>query len=135
MPPLSLATHTFRTRQDDFSTQVSCDQDPKFWFRLEESQGGDIISDFFLGAFDPALGSDLLTVCYKKIGRTPAAHLVFRDILASRPADPAAAATEQVRLESYTKAMLADYGRAIRMSRIVPRRGKLDLMIDTKTAA
>ena len=131
MPTLSLATCTFQTRQDDFSVQVSCDQDPKFWFRLEGSQSEDIITDFFLGGFDSALGGDLLAMCYKKIGRTPAAHLVFRDILVSRPAHSAAAATEQAHLEGYTKSMLAGYGRAIRMSRIVHRRDKLDLMIDT----
>jgi hypothetical protein len=135
MPTPSLATCTFQTRQDDFSAQVSCDQDPKFWFRLEESQGEDTITDFFIGGFDPSLGGDLLTMCYRKIGRTPAAHLVFRDVLASRPADPAAADAEQLRLEGYTKEMLAGQGRAIQTSHIVHRRGKLDLMIDTKTAA
>jgi hypothetical protein len=135
MPTPSLAKCTFQTRQDDFSSQVSCGQDPKFWFRLEESQGEDIITDFFLGGFDPALGGDLLTMCYKIVGRTPAPHLVFRDVLSSRPVDPAAANAEQLRLEGYTKEMLSGQGRAIRTSRIVHRRGKLDLMIDTKTAA
>ena len=70
MPASSLATYTFQMRQDDFSVQVSCDQDPKFWFRLEQGQGEDIITDFFLGGFDPALGGDLLNMCYKKISRS-----------------------------------------------------------------
>lgn len=134
MPTPSLIGYTFQARRDDFSEQVSCGQDPKFWFRLEVSKDEDAITDFFLGGFDPILGGDLLTMCYKKIGREPAAHLVFRDILASRPAGPVATDTEQRRLEEYAKAMLAWRGRILGTSCIVRHRDKLDLMIDTKAA-
>ena len=63
MSVLSLSPDMFKIRRDDFSAQVSCDRDPKFWFRLEVTQDADKITDFLLGAFDPSLGGDLLTIC------------------------------------------------------------------------
>ena len=122
---------TFRIRQDEFSVQVSCDQDPKFWFRLEVTAGSDHITDFFLGSFDPALAGDLLAMCYAKIGRLPQDQLVFNDILSSRQAsNPDAVTAVRANFEEYARAMLAYYGRSVRASRIVPRRDKLDLIVD-----
>jgi hypothetical protein len=121
---------TFDVRHDDFSAQVSCKQDPKFWFRVELAGGEDHITDFFLGSFDPALGGDLLAMCYAKVSRVPQDRLVFDDILSSRPCDPDAIKTARGNLEAYARAMLANYGRSLRSSRIARRRGKFDLMLD-----
>ena len=126
----SLSTCTFRARYDEFSSQVSCEQDSKFWFRLEAAEGRDNVTDFFLGAFDPGLGGDLLTMCYKKLGKIPQQRLVFGDILSSRLGDSAAVDAAKTRFEEYTKAMLAAYGRSIRASHIARRREKWDLVID-----
>jgi hypothetical protein len=128
-PPPS--TCTFRVRHDDFSAQVSCDQDPKFWFRLEVADDCDNITDFFLGAFDPNLGGDLLAMCYKKVVRSPRQRLVFGDILSSRPDNPAVIETAKARFEEYAKAMLASYGRSVHASHIARRGKKVDLVIDT----
>ena len=127
----SPSTCTFQTRHDDFSKQVSCDQDRKFWFRLEAAQGCDTITDFFLGNFDSDVGGDLLAICYRKINRVPSGRLVFGDILSSRPSDLAAVDNAKARLEEYAKMLLAGYGRSVGNARIVPRRDKLDLVIDT----
>jgi hypothetical protein len=127
----SPSTCTFRTRQDEFSTQISCDQDPKFWFRLESVEGCDTITDFVLGNFGSDVGGDLLAMCYKKINRIPPDCLVFGDILSSRPSDAVTVDNAKARLEGYVKAMLAGYGRFVRTSSIVPRRNKLDLVIAT----
>jgi hypothetical protein len=131
MSSLSPLLSTFRARRDDFSVQISCHQDPKFWFRLEEKQERDHISDFFLGNFDPALAGDLLAMCYQTIGRSPRARLVFSDILSSKPGDPHTIDTAKRRFEDYTKAMLAYYGCSIGSAKILPRREKIDLIIDT----
>lgn len=131
MPALSPFVCTFQVRRDDFSAQVSCDQDTKFWFRLEETHERDDITDFFLGGFDPALAGDLLAMCYKSIGRPPRAHLVFGDILSSQPGNPHAVDNARLRFEEYTKAMLAHYGCSVGSANIASRRGKFDLIIDT----
>jgi hypothetical protein len=127
-PPLSC---TFQVRHDDFSVQVSCKQDTKFWFRLEQAHEQDNITDFFLGGFDPALAGDLLAMCYKSIGRPPRSRLVFGDILSSQPGNPQAVDSARLRFEEYTKAMLAHYGCSVGSANIASRRGKFDLAIDT----
>jgi hypothetical protein len=131
MSALSLSTDMFKIRRDDFSAQVSCDPDPKFWFRLEVAQDGDKITDFFLGAFDPSLGGDLLTICYKKVAKIPHRCIVFADFLSSGPSDPAAIETAKARFEEYAKTMLVAYGRTMHASRVVRRRDKFDLVMDT----
>jgi hypothetical protein len=131
MSTLSLSTSAFQIRRDDFSAQVSSDDDPKFWFRLEEAQGGDNITDFFLGAFDPSLGGELLAICYKKAEKIPHRCIVFKDFLSTGPSDPVAIETAKARIERYAKTMLAAYGRSVRGSHVVRRREKFDLVIDT----
>ena len=128
---LSIRNCTFKVQQDDFSIQVSCDQDPKFWFRLEIGEGQDRITDFFLGVFYPALGGDLLALCYNKIARDPQDQLVFSDILSSRLGNPNAIDATRVNFEKYAKAMLDHYGRRLRSSRVLQRRSKFDLILDT----
>src|SRR5580704_12465458 len=118
MAPLSPSTWTFQVRHDDFSTQVSCDQDRMFWFRLEVAEGRDNITDFSLGAFDSSFGGDLLAACYKKAGKLPQRCIVFRDFLSSGSSDPAAIATAKTRFEEYAKVMLAAYGRSVHASHI-----------------
>ena len=124
---------TFQIRRDDVSTQVSCDEDLKFWFRLEAAEGRDHITDFSLGAFDLGIGGDLLARCYKEAGKIPQRRIVFRDFMSSGPSDPAAIGTTKTRLEDYAKVMLAAYGRFPQATHIVrrpERREKLDLVID-----
>ena len=127
----SPSTCTFQVRHDDFSTQVSCEQDHMFWFRVEVAEGRDNITDFSLGAFDSGIGGDLLAACYKTAGKLPQRYIVFRDFLSSRSSDPEAIATAKTGFEEYTKVMLAAYGRSVHASHIVRRREKLDLVIDT----
>src|ERR1700761_9575571 len=103
------ANYTFSVRLDDFSKQVSCDQDLKFWFRLEGTDKSDSITDFFLGGFDPALGGDLLILCYRVLNLEPNNRIVFRDILSSRPIDGAAIKSISTSLESYTRQLLASH--------------------------
>jgi hypothetical protein len=129
MPAPSLLSCNFHVRYDDVSVQVSCDQEPKFWFRLELADDLDIITDFTVGAFDQALGGDLLAMCFSKIGRTPHTRLVFRDILSCRPGDPATVANAKLRFEEYAGAMLANYDRYISSSHIATRLDKFDLVI------
>jgi hypothetical protein len=132
---LSPSTCTFQVRHDQVSTQVSCEQDHKFWFRLEVANSRDSITDFSLGAFDSGIGGDLLALCYKKADKTPQRSIVFCDFLSSGPSDPAAITTAKTRFEEYAKVMLATYGRSVHAAHIErqlgPRREKLDLVIDT----
>jgi hypothetical protein len=127
----SLSTCTFQIRRDEFSAQVSCDQDPKFWFRLETAENRDNITDFFLGAFDPSLGGDLLATCYKKLAKKPNHKIVFGNFLPGGPSDPAAIETAKARFEGYAKTMLAVYGRSVHASHVLDRRKKFDLVIDS----
>ena len=129
--PAALSVGMFNLRRDDFSAQVSCDHDPKFWFPLEVAQDGDKITDFSFGAFDPSLGGDLLTICYKKLAKIPHRCIVFGDFLSSGPSDPDAIETAKARFEGYARTMLVAYGRTIDASRVVRRREKFDLVIDT----
>ena len=52
MSALPLSGWTFKVRRDQVSDQVSCDQDAKFWFRMESAEDRDNITDSSLGAFD-----------------------------------------------------------------------------------
>src|ERR1700748_1772628 len=104
---------TFKLRSDDSSEQISCDQDPKFWFRVESFDTRDDITDFFLGRFDPALGGDLLILCYKTLDREPPNRIVFKDILSSRPFDTATIKSVSRNLEEYCRQLLESYGREI----------------------
>jgi hypothetical protein len=135
MTKLSPSTYTFKVRRDQVSTQVSCEQDHKFWFRLEVAEGRDNITDFSLGAFDSSSGGDLLAACYKEAATIPQRCIVFLDFLSSGPTDPAGIANAKTRFEEYAKVLLGTYGRFVQASRIVrqvgPRREKLDLVIDT----
>jgi hypothetical protein len=131
MSDLSLSNDMFKTRHDDFSAQVLCDHDPRFWFRLETAQDGDKITDFFLGAFDPSLGGDLLAKCYNKVAKIPHRRIIFVDFLSSGSSDPAALETAKKRFEGYAKTMLLTYGRTINVTRVMRRREKLDLVVDT----
>jgi hypothetical protein len=130
MPALSPFVCTFQVRRDDFSAQVSCDQDTKFWFRLEETHERDDITDFFLGGFDPTLAGDLLAMCYRSIGRLPHARLVFGDILSSQLGDAHAVDAVKLRFENYAKAMLRHYGCSIGSAYTVLRRNKFALIIE-----
>jgi hypothetical protein len=103
MSVLSLSPDMFKIRRDDFSAQVSCDHDPKFWFRLEVTQDGDKITDFLLGAFDPSLGGDLLAICYNKIAKLPQHCIVFGDFLPSGSSDPGTIEAAKARFEGYAR--------------------------------
>jgi hypothetical protein len=130
MSAVPLSNRTFQVRRDQVSAQVSCDQDPKFWFRVESTDERDKITDFFLGTFDAALGGDLLSICYSKIARIPNRHIVFGDFLPSGPTDPSVIEQTKARLEGYTKTLLAAYGRTVQVSQVLRRREKCDLVID-----
>lgn len=102
-----------------------------FWFRLEQEPNCDKVTDFFLGAFDPTLGGDLLEACYKKIGRNPQRCLVFVDIVSSRSEYSSTVEKARAHFESCARVMLANYGISISVSKIIERRGKYDLAIET----
>lgn len=130
MPDLSAFNLTFRSRSDEFSDQISCDQDSRFWFRLEASEDSDIITDFFLGGFDTALSGDLLAHCYRTLGKTPKGRIVFGDIMSSRPVDAAIVRSAGERFADCAKQLLAGYGRSVRGVHIERRpRDKIDLVI------
>ena len=119
MSALPRSSWTFQVRLDQVSAQVSCEQDPKFWFRVESTGERDNITDFFLGAFDATLGGDLLTLCYSKIAKIPNRRIVFGDFLPSGPIDPSAIETTKARLEGYTTTLLAAYGRTVHPSQVL----------------
>jgi hypothetical protein len=56
---------------------------------------------------------------------------VFSDILSSKPGDLHTIDTAKRHFEDYTTAMLAYYGCSIGSAKILPRREKIDLIIDT----
>jgi hypothetical protein len=120
---------TFQVRRDQVSYQVSCDEDAKFWFRMESAEDHDNITDFSLGAFDHSVGGDLLVLCYSKIAKTPSRRIVFGDFLSSKPSDPSAIEAAKAHLEGYAKTLLAAYGQSMHASHVLRRREKLDLMI------
>jgi hypothetical protein len=123
--------YTLRIRSDDFSDQISCDEDKNFWFRIENAGDCDTITDFFLGGFDPALAGDLLVECYRKLNRKPRVRIVFGNILSSRPSDAAAIRTASERFEDAARQLLASHGRALRSAHIERRpRDKVDLVIE-----
>jgi|ERR1700733_3083363 len=130
MSALPLSGWTFKVRRDQVSDQVSCDQDAKFWFRMESAEDRDNITDFSLGAFDSTLGGDLLALCYSKIAKTPNRRIVFGNFLSSGPSDASAIETAKARLEGYAKTLLAAYGRPVHTSHMLRRREKIDLVID-----
>ena len=72
MADLFPSTCTFQVRHDDFSTQVSCEQDRMFWFRLEVAEGRDNITDFSLGAFATLA---LAAISLQRVTRRPANYL------------------------------------------------------------
>jgi hypothetical protein len=124
------SNYTFRIRTDDFSVQVSCDQDRRFWFRLEVATEEDRVTDFCLGAFDPDLGGDLLEVCYKMHARAPGNRIVFRDVFASRAADAATIENARASLAEHAKHLLAGHGRRLFGANIELQPGnKIDIII------
>jgi hypothetical protein len=131
--PKPLQLHSgLRVRRDDFSVQVSCDDDQKFWFRLESTDGADLVTDFTIGSFDSKLGGDLLAMCFDKIGRPPLSRLVFVDIVPSQRGDPIKIAEAQSCLEEYAAVTFARHNRSIKLARIEARQAKLDLIIETE---
>jgi hypothetical protein len=130
MSALPRSSWTFQVRRDQVSDQVSCDQDAKFWFRVESAEDRDNITDFSLGAFDSSLGGDLLVLCYSKIAKIPSRRIVFGNFLSSGPSDPSAIERIKTRLEGYAKTLLAAYGHSVHASHVLRRRDKIDLVID-----
>jgi hypothetical protein len=128
----SYLNYTFGAQLDDFSNQIFCDQDPKFWFRLEGTNTLDNITDFFLGGFDPALGGDLLILCYRTLNREPKDRIVFRDIFSSRSVDAATIKSVSKSLEVYAKQLLASYGRSMRRAHVDLWRGKVNFVIEVR---
>jgi hypothetical protein len=70
-----------QSRLDDFSYQVSANNDAIFWFRLEREPDRDVITDFFLGSISETLAATALIACYGFLRLTPKNVMVFRDIL------------------------------------------------------
>lgn len=128
-------TLSLRVRIDGFSLQVSRDEDPRFWFRLEPSAGQDTITDFSTGAADPALGGHFLWNCYVLLGRVPQPRIVFRDIFSSgsgRKADEIARISET--LTKYAGGLLTPFRRRVLTTHLRDRDGKVDLIVDTVNA-
>jgi hypothetical protein len=71
----------FRSRTDDFSHQISADNDKRFWFRVERHVDQDVITDFFLGSVPEEQASSVLLACYDHLAITPQLKVVFKDIL------------------------------------------------------
>lgn len=123
--------YTLRVRSDGFSDQVSCDEDSRFWFRIESAGDCDTITDFFPGGFDPALSGDLLVECYRMLNRKPRVRIVFSDILSSRPSDAAAIRAASEQFGEAVRQLLASHGRALHSAHIERRpRDKIDLVIE-----
>ncbi len=72
-----------QSRLDDFSYQVSADNDAIFWFRLEREPDRDVITDFLLGSISETLAATALIACYAFLRLTPKNVMVFRNILPS----------------------------------------------------
>ena len=72
-----------QSRLDDFSYQVSADNDAIFWFRLEREPDRDVITDFSLGGISETLAATALIACYAFLRLTPKNIMVFRNILPS----------------------------------------------------
>jgi hypothetical protein len=51
---------------DGFSVQISCTEDPRFWFRMVPTPVPKI-TDFLLGEFPPETSAELLARCCKRI--------------------------------------------------------------------
>ena len=58
-----LAKYTFSTRVDEGSVQISCEEDPRFWFRMVPTAIQNV-TDFYLGAFPKDGGALLLKKCF-----------------------------------------------------------------------
>lgn len=80
------STHrlTLQKTTDDFSYQVSAQDDRRFWFRLERQPDRDIITDYFVGSLPHEEAVSLFTECYRLLGLAPQNVIVFRDILPTR---------------------------------------------------
>jgi hypothetical protein len=130
-----LAALTFRTRKDDWSYQVTCDERPNFWFRLKsERDEEDVITDFLLnprGVFPDdlelrPLGGALLTRCYRELQLRPHPRLVFGNILVSKNPSKLSAALSaaQALYTDCARKLFADFG--LRMSGSAVERRTVD---------
>ncbi|HVX15600.1 MAG TPA: hypothetical protein VHC22_30720 [Pirellulales bacterium] len=69
---------------DDFSYQVSAENDDRFWFRLERHADRDVVTDYCLGSVENDRAASVLLNCYQHLGLVPRKVIVFSDILASK---------------------------------------------------
>ena len=134
MTPSEIA-RSFRVQEDDWSFQISCVLDNRFWFRLEKSpKPVDVITDYFLGEFESSLGGPLLAECYRTLGRVPQSVIVFRNLLPGTTPDLDATTAVADACERY-----AAYGaqalRVLRRSDVRQRRYEIDGKIDLELVA
>lgn len=124
-----------QTRSDDFSYQVSAENDQRFWFRLERKLNRDVITDFNPGSLHHDDAGAALTMCYEHLGLRPQQTVVFRDIMSSADANhsqPTFARPLDDVLDSYVgwgKALLNHFGNSDVDERVERRRQKLDLIL------
>jgi hypothetical protein len=64
--PASLDRLNFSSQVDEFSVQISCAEDPRFWLRLAPVAVSKI-TDFSLGEFPSEASAELLARCFKLI--------------------------------------------------------------------
>jgi hypothetical protein len=69
MDTRSMSKYTLSTKVNDSSIQISCKQDPRFWFRMCPTTIQNV-TDFNLGAFPPDVGGLLLRRCFDIVDRT-----------------------------------------------------------------
>lgn len=86
------------SRIDEFSYQVSAENDRMFWFRLERRPDRDVITDFSVGTVARLRAASALRLCYSHLGLAPRQVIVFQDILACKTAsEDEAAASKALR--------------------------------------
>jgi hypothetical protein len=120
----------FRALVDDYSYQVYAPSDDRFWFRLERERDRDIITDYFIGSFPREQGGSLLAECYRVLGLTPRAIIVFRDILSGRDPNDTKALEEARELYAASgKSLLSEIGVARIEEHTQRSMGKVDLVL------
>jgi hypothetical protein len=126
-----------QSRLDDFSYQVSADNDRIFWFRLEREPDRDVITDFLLGSISENLAATALIACYGFLRLTPRKVMVFRNILPSYKSlektmiPPEALDRAQHLYATAGKATLIKFGARKVDESLESRCGKYDLVLWT----
>jgi hypothetical protein len=138
-----LAKYTFSTRVDEGSVQISCEEDPRFWFRMVPTAIQNV-TDFYLGAFPKDGGALLLKKCFDLVDHArdlPKPSMSSMTsirlppvIIYSNLSGPDAVENSRS-YEGFTRDALASYGRKIVHGYLNARHEKRDLYLITDLVA